>query len=219
MSLDLCHGCHISEYSNYHDEAWSRKYIDMHWKEEAGVVFFWHEYEENGYFSNWYASPFVIDDFRYQHVEQYLMAQKAKLFHDTEMYTAILRANTPDECKKLGRRVMPFDADTWENARYGILKAGLSAKFGQNEKLKAALLATGNAILAEASPYDDIFGIKLSADAAKQSSPKNWPGRNLLGKALMEVRTELSGDADIAAILNSSTYYDINRILRNGESY
>lgn len=216
MSLDLCHGCHMSEYSNYHDPDWSRKYIDMHWKKEANMVFFWHEYEENGCFSNWYTSPFVIDDFRYQHVEQYLMAQKAKLFHDSEMYTAILRANTPDECKKLGRKVTPFDANTWENARYGILKAGLFAKFSQNKKLKAALLATGNATLAEASPYDDIFGIKLSAETAKHISPEQWPGRNLLGKALMEVRDELSGDVDMAEFLNSATYYDINRILRNG---
>ena len=46
---------------------------------ELPVVFFWKENEENGYLSNWYRRKFVIDDFEYLHVEQYMMAQKAKL--------------------------------------------------------------------------------------------------------------------------------------------
>lgn len=32
MSLDLCHGCHMSEYSTYYDADWACKYMDMHWK-------------------------------------------------------------------------------------------------------------------------------------------------------------------------------------------
>ncbi len=32
MSEDLCHGCHMSEYSNYDDPDWSSKYMHMHWK-------------------------------------------------------------------------------------------------------------------------------------------------------------------------------------------
>ncbi len=33
MSEDLCYGCHMSEYSDYYDEDWIRKYMDIHWKE------------------------------------------------------------------------------------------------------------------------------------------------------------------------------------------
>lgn len=219
ISLDLCHGCHMSEYGHYYDPNWVRKYMDMQWKEVPSPVFFWHEYEENGYLSNWYPSPFVIDDFRYQHIEQYLMAGKAKLFHDAEVYTAILRANTPNECKKLGRKVKNFDDAAWDKARYGILKTGLLAKFEQNEELKNALLATGNAVLAEASPYDAIFGIKLTAENAMKTPQDKWPGQNLLGKALMEVRDKLSGSDNPINIINSSTFYNINRILRNGGNY
>lgn len=60
----------------------------------------------------------------------------------------------------------------------------------QNELAKA-LLSTGDSILAEASPYDDIFGIKRSSDDAATVAPEKWPGRNLLGKALMKVGDEL----------------------------
>ena len=35
MAEDLCYGCHISEYGDYYDEAWERKYICMHWKENT----------------------------------------------------------------------------------------------------------------------------------------------------------------------------------------
>ena len=34
MADDLCHGCRMSEYSNYDDPDWERKYIHMRWKNE-----------------------------------------------------------------------------------------------------------------------------------------------------------------------------------------
>lgn len=219
MADDLCHGCQMSEYSIYRDDEWTRKYMDMHWKEpEPEYLFFWHEYDRNGYLSNWFESEFVVDDFCYQNVEQYIMAQKAKLFHDSKNYTAILKTTSPKECKRLGRNVTPFDERTWEDNRYRILKEGVLAKFSQNEGLKNQLLASGNRIIAEASPYDDIFGIKLSAEEAVDVMPEQWPGRNLLGIALMEVREELSGGMNFSDVVNSSALDNINRFLRNGGS-
>ena len=154
-------------------------------------VFFWDKDGENGAFSNWFDSPFVIDDFAYRHVEQYLMAQKAKLFHDAERYTAILRAATPKECKALGREVTPFIPEQWEAVRFEVAKTALRQKFLQNPELMNLLLATGDSILAEASPFDKVWGIGLSAHKAAACPPEQWPGLNLLGKALMEVRGEL----------------------------
>lgn len=34
MSEDLCYGCHMREYSDYYDEDWARKYLNIHWKHE-----------------------------------------------------------------------------------------------------------------------------------------------------------------------------------------
>ena len=31
MADDLCHGCQMDEYSDYYDDAWTCKYMDMHW--------------------------------------------------------------------------------------------------------------------------------------------------------------------------------------------
>jgi len=47
--------------------------------------------------------------------------------------------------------------------------------------LKKMLLETEDSILVEASPYDEVWGIK-SQDISK------WNGQNLLGFILMEVR-------------------------------
>ncbi len=48
----------------------------------------------------------------------------------------------------------------------------------------------GNTILAEASPMDKIWGIGLDAKTAEIMPPDEWPGKNLLGKILMELREE-----------------------------
>ena len=160
-------------------------------KSEQAYIFFWKEDEENGWLSNWYKSKFVIDDFEYLHVEQYIMAQKAKLFHDSKRYTAILKSNKQWEVKALGREITPFDNTIWIAHRSKIAKVAIKAKFEQNKDLYKKLLATDNAILVEASPKDKIWGIGLDAETASHTDCKDWPGEGILGDILMEVREEL----------------------------
>ena len=108
----------------YRDEDKAEKDHIIEKKNEREIqpkLFFWKDNEENGYLSNWYRRKFIIDDFEYLHVEQYMMAQKAKLFHDSTRYTAILRASTPWECKDLGRQVTPFDKKAWDAVKYDVV--------------------------------------------------------------------------------------------------
>ena len=206
MADDLCHGCQMSEFGHYEDPAWVSKYIKMqrYTDPEASTAhkkqtytFFWRDNEKYGEFSNWFERTFVIDDFKYFCVEQYMMAQKAKLFHDAENYTKILRANTAKGCKWLGKQVTPFDARAWDVVKHEIVKSGNKAKYEQNPDLKKMLLSTGDSILAEANPKDNIWGIALDAKTAAKMDPADWPGENLLGKILMELREEFGGGQPI----------------------
>ena len=72
-----------------------------------------------------------------------------------------------------------------------ILQKGLMAKFGQNIDLKEKILATGHNILAQANPRDDVHGIGMTAKEAAELEPCQLKGQNLLGKALMAVRSGL----------------------------
>ena len=65
------------------------------------------------------------------------------------------------------------------------MTAGNRAKFEQNAELRAALLATAGKILVEASPMDAVWGIGLGVQEAQERDPGSWPGKNLLGQALM----------------------------------
>lgn len=164
---------------------------------EGQTIFFWHEYEENGCFSNWYYSPFEAGGEKFRHAEQYIMAQKAKLFGDELSCRKIMAAKEPDECKRLGRQVAGYDDAVWKEHRGPILRAALRAKFTQNDELRRRLLSTGGTRLAEASPHDKIFGIGLSAEDAVYVRPEQWQGQNLLGKALAEIREELKSSPEM----------------------
>lgn len=49
-------------------------------------VFFWHEYNQYGVFSQWFKYSFVIEGIRYETAEQYMMAKKALLAGDLQSY-------------------------------------------------------------------------------------------------------------------------------------
>ena len=164
---------------------------------KAKYLFFWgHQKPKSGVnqtcFSQWYSSSFKVEGENYSSAEHFMMAEKARLFGDTEIRLKILTAKNPGEAKQLGRNVSGFKDDVWINHRFEIVVAANLAKFGQNADLKEYLLNTGERVLVEASPVDKIWGIGLAADHDNVEKPNLWKGLNLLGYALMEVREQLS---------------------------
>ena len=141
--------------------------------------------------SQWWPAAFCVDGTTYATAEHYMMAEKARLFGDEDIRREILAAGSPEKVKKLGRLVKGFDSPVWEAHRTEIVVRGNTAKFQQNADLYAYLMGTGEQVLVEASPYDQIWGIGLSADDPNASRPEKWRGLNLLGFALMCVRSEL----------------------------
>ena len=159
----------------------------------VATVFFWRhtpgpEQITDASFSQWYDCYFEVDGVRYHTAEQYMMASKARLFGDEEVFAQIMQTDNPHQVKKFGRLIRAFQQEQWDEAKYAIVVKGNKAKFSQNPELKKFLLSTGDAILAEASPYDKIWGIGLDKEHAETGTVDQWQGENLLGCALMEVR-------------------------------
>ncbi len=128
----------------------------------------------------------------YNCCEQYMMYKKAQLFNDVEMADKILAEKDPFNHQKLGRQIKGFDADKWDRNKIGIVWYANYLKFSQHEDLRERLLATGDKIMAEASPYDLIWGIGFKATDDLALDEDNWKGQNLLGKVMMSVREALT---------------------------
>ncbi|HAA6519134.1 TPA: NADAR family protein [Listeria monocytogenes] len=165
--------------------------------EKLKYTFFWgHQPAEDGKiskscFSQWWICSFKVDGVEYNCAEQFMMAEKAKLFNDMEMREKILAAKHPKQAKDFGRLIRGFQEDIWLKNRFNIVMRANQAKFSQNEELKKFLMQTKKRILVEASPVDKIWGIGMAADNKNVENPLYWKGLNLLGFALMAVRDEL----------------------------
>ncbi|TDC77362.1 NADAR family protein [Streptomyces hainanensis] len=145
-----------------------------------------------GVLSQWCPSRFVVGGVEYATAEHWMMAGKARLFGDAESEARILAAGHPAEAKKLGRRVRGFDEERWQASCFELVVEGNIAKFGQDPARLAYLSGTRDRVLVEASPLDRVWGIGLAADDERAEDPARWRGRNLLGFALMEVRSRLA---------------------------
>lgn len=156
--------------------------------ETETMVLFW---QPPGIYGQWTRSPFTVEGVDYSCTEQFMMAEKARLFGDSEIWAAILATDSPRQQKALGRQVRGFDNDRWLRERLPIVIRGNLAKFDQDPVLLRALLATGDKLMVEASPVDRIWGVGLRADDSRIHDVKQWRGLNLLGEALISVRAQL----------------------------
>ncbi len=170
-------------------------------KNPPKCVAFWHEYEENGIFSQWHKTSFECNGRKYVTAEQYMMSEKALLFEDFDSYKKIMREENPQECKRLGKLVKNFDQAKWNKVFREIIFTGNFLRAQHDIDFLDALLETGDDVLIEASPLDDIYGAGIEAKDLLDSSgflklpPDKWickrngrQGQNNLGFALMGVR-------------------------------
>lgn len=165
---------------------------------DVSYLFFWgHQPSEKGIItksclSQWYESPFTVEHIDYKTAEHYMMAEKAKLFGDMKTFAEIIHAETPQQAKAWGRKIIGFKEDIWAARRLQIVVEGNLEKFSQNRQLRDFLISTSGKVLVEASPTDAIWGIGLAENDKKVTNPQQWPGLNLLGFALMTVRNIIS---------------------------
>lgn len=175
-------------------------------------------------FSNFHPSKFEYKDLTFISNEQFMMYSKAKNFQDEYSAQKILAVNQDQiakdfldgkisredilndktladqwnklmmKVKKLGRGVQNYDEDYWESRRYKIVLFGVRLKFSQNLDLKEFLMATGDSKMIESSPYDKVWACGLSEYEAKKTPEEKWPGRNLLGKILDELKLEFKNE-------------------------
>ena len=98
-------------------------------KEDASTVGFFGEINP---LSNFYPSSFNYDGIQYISSEQFIQANKAQYFGDTDMQLKILGCTTSLECKTLSRQIRNVDELKWEEVAGNICYPGIKAKFYQN---------------------------------------------------------------------------------------
>lgn len=149
---------------------------------------------QNTPLSNWWVSEPSIEygNHTFTSSEALFMYLKAKLFRDDYM-AEVIAPSFYDEAKALGSIVRDFDEAIWERERENAMYIALKAKVAVDEAYRETLLSEEyrNKTFVEASPSDEVWGIKLSIkDASKGMA---WKGLNLLGKLHTIIRDELLG--------------------------
>jgi len=171
------------------------KYSVENIRRNSKHVYFWgHQPSQYGVvdkscLSQWWPCNFIDNDgVEYCSAEQWMMAEKARVFSDRTVLEDILKSDNPKRIKELGRTVSFFDETVWRERAYDAVVEGNLLKFSQDLDLKNYLVSTKDSVLVEASPNDRIWGIGLESSAEGIGNSTNWLGQNLLGFALMEVR-------------------------------
>jgi len=147
-----------------------------------------------GVFSNWYPVKFQIDGLTFYSSEQAFMYLKAQVFGDEYHSSKILNTLSPADAKSLGRKVRNFDEEKWHEVRENVMYQVNHAKFTQNDPIRKTLVDTGDKILVECNSADLIWGAGIDMMDKRINNPLEWPGENLLGFVLMDLRENLSGE-------------------------
>lgn len=151
-------------------------------------------------FSNFFPVKFTYAAFNEMHeffcTEQAFMWHKAMLFKDQYIAQKILdEKSEPYTCKKLGRSVKGYNDTVWAAVRYNVMYMVNMAKFTQNTELKEFICDPrfDDKTFVEASPYDNIWGIKTAIGTSTIDDESTWKGQNLLGKCITTVRHDIVG--------------------------
>lgn len=137
------------------------------------INFYSHK-KEFGYLSNFYSSYIAINGLEYPTTEHYFQACKMSTVEDHER---VRKSKGPYEAARLGRTLKM--RDDWLQVRDQIMLEALRYKFHQHTDLFHQLVLTSDKQLIEHTKNDSYWG-----------DGGDGTGHNMLGKLLMQVRSE-----------------------------
>lgn len=143
----------------------------------------------NGIFSNFDRCDVIHDGQTFrssEHCYQWLAAKEAL---NDDVAEAIYKAEHPAHAKRLAARIKN-DIPNWGELRDTIMEDVLRAKLRSSDAFREALIASGQRVLVEAQ-LDDYWGSGLVSSLTATTKREFWPGKNMLGKILMNIRNEV----------------------------
>jgi ribA/ribD-fused uncharacterized protein len=130
------------------------------------------------FLSNFYPALVEFEGLLYPTAEHAFQAAKS---FDPAIRQRILELATPGDAKRAGRRVKI--RPDWEGVKVRVMEQILLDKFTRDSQLRQELLHTGDVLLEEGNTWGD-----------RTWGTVDGVGDNLLGKALMKIRTELQAN-------------------------
>lgn len=159
--------------------------------EGSDVIAFYERQKPHGFLSSLSDSPIEFEGMTFPTAEHAYQAGKTK---DPAIKKWLLSAPKPRHVAQAAHTLTDEDDGldpNWNKAKFARMKAIIRAKFEQNPELKRQLLETGDAVLVEAGPTSK--GVNGQANIVWGVPADGHPGKNALGRLLMEVRGELGG--------------------------
>lgn len=139
--------------------------------------------------SNFYPSKILIEGQEYATPEHYYQFKKAEFCEEDVIAHKILKSDDSAYAVKLGKKLTVPKA--WEEVMVETMHRAIHTKFTQHEHLKRCLISTKTSLLAEGNPKCKFWSAGLKVDEILTLPPDAWPGVNMLGKILMEVRKSI----------------------------
>jgi ribA/ribD-fused uncharacterized protein len=188
-------------------------------KPKSNILILFNHPDDNeyGWLSNEYPVEYNWKGVRYFTVDQAVAAEKARYYGNMETLQKIMKTRSATtmraEARKLG--ILTVDPASqaaaaevgataavqvqkeaqWNQMKPKVQLSVLLAKFRQHIALGRKLVETGDAQIAYAENRNTDEGIGLALTDARAGTPSKWRGKNTLGEALMQVRTQLRGGA------------------------
>lgn len=132
-----------------------------------------------GFLSNFYEAHFVINGNEWKTSEHYYQANK---YIDQKNIEKIKNTKSPFDASYMANHKIPVEEirSDWNEIKIKIMQTAIKNKFEQNEELLNKLLETHNIPLEEKTTVDKYWG-----------TGDDNSGKNMLGKLLEELRTNL----------------------------
>jgi ribA/ribD-fused uncharacterized protein len=145
------------------------------------------------FLSNFYPCEIEHQGIKYPSVEHYYVAMKVndqqlingKYYTPGDFREMIAKVRTPGEVKRIGSKVKLRTG--WVDKKLDIMKWGLEQKF-KKEEFKKMLLDTNDQEIIEGNWWHDLYWGSCYCEKCDNK------GKNKLGKLLMTIRNELSGN-------------------------
>ena len=122
--------------------------------------------------------------------EQFIQSKKAELFGDQLSYDEIMKSDDPRQMKQMGKRIKGYKDAEWKRQSSDIIMECVRNKVYSHKEIQDYLLATGDKIIGEGTP-DPHFGVGIHIGDSRVLNLDEWTGNNIMGKALMETRSEI----------------------------